>query len=214
MNTPTTPGACLRVLCILCLASLSGCGGATSAESTTHSDGALPGRVPTNHRTSGLQCTEPAPAGTCSCNGTCPNSTCVVDSDCSDAGINGRCASFLGPAGCGCTYDACAGDNDCQTGQTCACHGSPYTFGGGNLCVPGNCRADADCGVGGYCSPTPALPCNAGGENSFCQGVGYYCHTPKDQCIDDSDCQGVGSPGCLYDPSIGYWTCQVYAQPL
>jgi hypothetical protein len=52
------------------------------------------------------------------------------------------------------------------------------------------------------------------GRDLYCQGVGYYCHTSKDQCVDDSDCQGVGFPGCLYDPSAGYWRCEIYAQPL
>jgi len=87
-------------------------------------------------------------------------------------------------------------------------------FGSGNSCVPGNCQVDADCGTGGYCSPTPALPCNMNGRDLYCQGVGYYCHTPKDECVDDSDCQGVGSPGCLYDQSAGYWMCEVYVQPV
>ena len=185
------------------------------------SDGAILGRVPTNHRASDIQCAQSAPAGTCPCNGNCPSSAfpnewaCSGDSECGDAGVNGRCISAGPTAGCGCTSDSCTGDSDCPTGRTCACHGSPYMFNGvGNVCVPGNCQVDADCGTGGYCSPTPALPCNMDGRDLYCQGVGYYCHTPKDECVDDSDCQGVGFPGCLYDQSAGYWKCEVYVQPV
>jgi hypothetical protein len=43
-------------------------------------------------------------------------------------------------------------------------------------------------------------------------GLGYYCHTPRDQCVDDSDCQGVNFPSCVYEPSAGYWKCEVYEQ--
>lgn len=196
--------------------------------------GAMLGRIPTNHRASDIQCAQPAPAGNCPVNYFCPTSlcssdggcadgggsgdcitpaipsTCSSDSDCSNAGPNGRCVEGGPLPTCGCSYDSCAGDSDCPRGQTCACHGSPYMFGSGNGCVPGNCQVDADCGTGGYCSPTPALPSNM---SVYFQGVGYYCHTPKDECVDDSDCQGVGFPGCLYDQSAGFWKCEVYAQP-
>ena len=222
MNTVLRIETCSRLLCVLCLAAAAGCGGKAAAPSgdAASSDSAIVGRTPANHRASSIQCAQPAPAGTCACNGTCPTPSyqgqwaCASDGDCGDAGINGRCAGYLGPAGCGCTYDQCVGDIDCPAGQTCACHGAPYMFGSGNMCVPGNCHVDADCGTGGYCSPSPALPCNMNGGDLFCQGVGYYCHTPKDECVDDSDCQGVGFPGCVYDPSPGYWKCEVYAQPV
>jgi len=189
----------------LCLAAIAGCG----------SNSTVPGRAPSNHRTSDIQCTQSAPAGNCTCGDNCPTATypgqwaCTSDIGCGD-GTNGRCVGNLGPAGCGCTYDSCTGDTDCPSGQTCACHASPYTYSAGNTCVPGNCRIDADCGTGAYCSPSPALPCDMTGLD-YCQGVGYYCHTPKDQCIDDGDCAGSG---CLYSPSDGYWKCHLYAQPL
>jgi hypothetical protein len=218
MNSSVRLDTGTRLLCVLWLAATIGCGGGNAGDPAT-SDGAVLGRTPMNHRASDVQCTQSAPAGTCSCNGTCPTSSypqqwaCSSDGDCGDAGINGRCAGSLGPAGCGCTYDRCGGDSQCPSNQACACHGSPYMFGSGNMCVPGNCKVDADCGTGGYCSPTPALPCNMNGRDLYCQGVGYYCHTPKDECVDDGDCQGVGFPGCLYDQFVGYWKCEVYAQP-
>ena len=120
--------------------------------------------------------------------------------------------SSLGPAGCDCTYDICAGDVACPSGQTCACHGSPYTFGLGNMCVPGNCRVDADCGTGGYCSPSPAMPCGAAGSLDYCQELAYDCHTPKDLCVNDSDC--AAGLGCVYSVSDGDWKCLAYAIPL
>jgi hypothetical protein len=216
MNTP------LRTGTFLLLVALGSSCGAKNPGSTTL------GRIPANHRADNSLCTQAAPAGTCSVNsgcvdggsgGSCLTSPdpsrwhCLSDSDCADAGANGRCTSWLGPAGCSCTSDQCAGDSACPSGQTCACHGSPYMFGAGNGCVPGNCRIDADCGASAYCSPTPALPCNMGGRDMYCQGLGYYCHTPKDECLDDSDCQAVGQPGCLYDVSAGHWKCESYAQP-
>ena len=211
--------SCLPSVVLIPCAALFACGGSDGNAGPAASDGAIVGRVPTNHRASDTLCTQSAPAGTCLCNGNCPTSTypsqwaCSSDGDCADAGINGRCAASGAIAGCGCTYDICVDDSDCPNGHTCACHGSAYTFGAGNQCVPGNCHVDADCGAGAYCSPSPAMPCNMNGQDLYCQGLGYYCHTPKDQCVDDSDCESVGSPGCLYDPSAGYWKCQVYAQP-
>jgi hypothetical protein len=170
---------------------------------------------PVNHRPSDIECTLPALAGTCPCNGnsSCPSSfslRCSIDSECADAGANGRCISD-GQMGCYCTTDSCDGDVDCPADQTCACHGSPYTYGAGNVCVPGNCRVDADCGSGGYCSPSPAVLC---GTTSHCQGVAYYCHTPQDQCDNDTDCagNGLGFIGCFYSTSEGFWLCSAYVQ--
>jgi hypothetical protein len=38
---------------------------------------------------------------------------------------------------------------------------------------------------------------------------GYYCHTPNDMCIDDSDCAtGNGLPAaCTYSSAHGRWEC-------
>jgi hypothetical protein len=67
--------------------------------------------------------------------------------------------------------------------------------------VPGNCRIDADCGAGGYCSPS------AGSDS--CGGLGgYYCHTPKDSCINDTDCSS-NNPGqvCTFSTTDAHWEC-------
>jgi hypothetical protein len=187
-------------------------GGTTGSSSTTGSS-----RMPDNHRQSDEQCRQAALAG--NCNGSNPAIPIPMGMHqrqrCSDAGVNGRCISELGPAGCFCTYDSCVGDSDCPGGQTCACHGSPDLYGSGNRCVPGNCRVDTDCGTGRYCSPSPALPC-AGGGLSYCLGLGYYCHTPQDQCVGDSDCARTGSTqfGCVYSAADGRWECLSYAVPL
>jgi Cys-rich repeat protein len=40
-----------------------------------------------------------------------------------------------------------------------------------------------------------------------CGGLeGYYCHTPQDECVNDSDC-GAGKV-CTYAASQSRWTCQ------
>ena len=166
------------------------------------------GRVPLNHRPSSAQCSTPAPPGDCA--GPYPDGGgCASDSDCSEAGANGRCINRGGgpAAPCACTDDKCSDDTDCPGGQTCACHGAPYTGGSGTACVKGNCRIDADCGPEGYCSPSATT--------ALCGDslAGYYCHTAADLCIDDGDCPEsatvVGSPGCVYSATDSRWECLV-----
>jgi len=69
-----------------------------------------------------------------------------------------------------------------------------------------NCRIDADCGAGGYCSRSFA-PDYCNGHDAICGfncGFGYFCHTPKDTCADDTDCAGLH---CLYDVDTQSWAC-------
>jgi hypothetical protein len=54
------------------------------------------------------------------------------------------------------------------------------------------------------------MPCDM--SPGYCQGIGYYCHTPNDPCINDSDC-GAGL-GCVYSASNGDWECLAYAKPM
>jgi hypothetical protein len=130
-------------------------------------------------------------------------STCQADSDCT-SGVNGRCIESPGGGArrCFCSYDTCVHDVDCPAGQACACHGTPYTGGAGNACVPGNCRVDADCGPRGYCSPSSA-------QVTGCSGLaGFFCHTPADECTDDSDCMGTTGPQlCAYWTTAKHWQC-------
>ena len=69
--------------------------------------------------------------------------------------------------------------------------------GSSNVCYPAGCRVDADCGPGGYCSPSPTLGC-CGGPS------GFHCHTPQDSCLNDSDCAD-GGLFCLFVQTA--WHC-------
>jgi hypothetical protein len=62
----------------------------------------------------------------------------------------------------------------------------------------GNCRVDADCGAGGYCSPSRG---RCGVFN------GFYCHTSADTCVDPTlDCGSCGI-SCVYTPTVGAFVC-------
>lgn len=166
---------------------------------------AAPSKVPTNHRTDDSQCATPTPAGNCPIQVMPMGSgACSKDTDCT-AGTNGRCVEEGGGAlYCGCTYDTCAGDSACATGEVCACHGSAYVGGQGNTCEPGNCRVDSDCGVNGYCSPS-INPMSCGSL------LGYYCHTAADECVNDTDCTG-GAQGpnvCAWSSTVNHWQCKL-----
>ena len=158
------------------------------------------GRVPHNHRADSNACQGAPAPGNCSF-GMGPPNACQHDTECT-AGSNGRCVlEGGGIAFCQCSYDTCTSDSQCTMGGPCACHGSAFLTGG-NACVPGNCHVDADCGAGGYCSPSQ-------GEAS-CGGLGgYYCHTPNDTCVDDSDCPGgtTGPQQCIHRATTGRWEC-------
>jgi hypothetical protein len=163
-----------------------------------------PRPIPDNHRPDDSQCQATAPPGGCDFGSPTP---CNSDSQCADAGLNGRCVSAdvgwgSGPS-CTCTYDACVHDSDCKTGELCVCHGSAYSPGG-NTCLPGNCRVDADCGAGGFCSPSPPDTTNTGSV------AGYYCHTPMDACTNDSDCAKAGGAldVCVWSGKQSRWMCE------
>lgn len=121
---------------------------------------------------------------------------CASDADC-NAGENGRCmAEFIYYV---CSYDQCFSDADCTNGGPCGCEeGDRYSDA--NICLPGNCRTDGDCGVSGYCSPT----------RSICGTLdGYYCHTCEDECIDNADCPEVPNRQrqCTYSTEVEHWIC-------
>ena len=98
-----------------------------------------------------------------------------------------------------CSYDECFTDSDCAGTDApyCACR-DPRTYGA-NDCVIGNCAQDSDCGACGYCSPTP------GGCNTHTGIDGYFCHTPQDACVNDSDCDG--GQVCQRSVAMNYWFC-------
>jgi hypothetical protein len=115
------------------------------------------------------------------------------DAICTD-GQNGRCEPH-GNRVAICTYDECFADDDCPHGA-CACADSDT---GNNRCFDGDCMTDADCGPGGYCSPS-RQPCETLTDPSA-----LYCHTEQDECIDDSDCV---DGNCAYAPTVRHWQCK------
>lgn len=156
-------------------------------------------RMPEQHRGDGdQQCEAARPPGT-------PNASlsgCKADAECKD-GKNGRCNERGGGHEVSrndCEYDACFTDQDCPDMGTCTC--APT----GNYCLPGNCRHDSDCGVGGACSPTRG--CWRGPE-------GYYCHKADDGCLDDADCQQADPQAmCRYEAKLGKWACSKLVCPV
>ncbi len=179
-------------------------GGAQPADASVTIDGGLDGGgIP--HRAEAAACDNDRPSvvpdggfGRSIPDGGGANGYCNADADCQrgDAGPDGRCTvspSFPEPL---CTYDRCFADSDCGDAGVCACRDPDWALA--NVCVPSNCRVDAACGPGGYCSPT------RGGCGPFTGVVGYYCHTPNDQCMTDSDCV---SSYCVYDSATARWTC-------
>ena len=172
------------------------------------------------HRAASSACPQERGAGISGLPTQCESSaraSCTRDSDCV-AGANGRCLQALGPA-CGyhCSYDDCTQDSDCTANAPCACRSSSSATGP-NICATGSdCRVDADCGLGGFCSPSlVGSPCQCIGE-IFCPadagraelcggdcGHGYFCHTPKDGCLNDGDC---ASGACNFDLTSRAWMC-------
>jgi hypothetical protein len=125
--------------------------------------------------------------------------TCLTDSDCPPCqnGQLDHCLVHpqLGPNSCAC--DQCNSDQDCPGTEACVCKQSGWSgYPVGNVCMRGNCRVDADCGPDGFCSLT-LTPCGYGG---------YYCRTPADTCLNDSDCGTIGV-ACEYSPATGAWGC-------
>lgn len=160
-------------------------------------------RTPVAHRSAGSTCDPDRPPGSTPEPSGGPPSSCASDADCTD-GTNGRCTGNPHD-GWRCTYDTCFADADCDPNSVCECDGGFRS--GANVCLPGNCRTDDDCG-GAFCSPS------FGGCGEYSGTVGYFCHTCEDECVDDSDCQdldagvgGWGAPYCAFDPTAGRWMC-------
>lgn len=124
---------------------------------------------------------------------------CESHDDCTE-GRNGRCSPMR--FGFECTYDDCLSDSDCPPDHLCECEAAT-TWTDRNACLPGNCRVDSDCGDGGFCSPT------FGSCGSYSDVIGYYCRTPDDECLNDSECvDEQGFPGyCMYEPQVAHWIC-------
>jgi hypothetical protein len=165
-------------------------------------------RVPLLHRATADVCAENV---TSPCAPDAGPLACTTDDECIHVGwtipMGASCAAVIWGARCvssACVFDTCLRDEDCPSGGACSCRGTTRGGGGsswGNVCVPGNCRVDADCGPGWYCSPT-ADP----GVGPFYGVAGHYCHTPDDACVDDGDCLDA-SYYCAYSREVGHWAC-------
>ena len=192
------------------------------------------GREPLRHRPAGASCPLERGPGwlpPCGCadpDGGCPclMGECDRDSDCA-WGTNGRC-QLTGPAlYAHCIYDTCFSDSDCPNNQPCGCRASA-SDNRKNACLAGsNCRIDTDCGPVGYCSPSQVGNLCVCMSAAFCKpddsgacyvgltqvpclcgdscGHGYFCHTPQDTCVDDSDCTDANA--CNFDLLSQTWTC-------
>jgi hypothetical protein len=152
--------------------------------------------TPTAHRPTAEACTQSRPPG----NAMNVMGQCRSDAECQvDGGVNGRCSDnvFMNI----CTWDQCLDDTQCGFDGVCVCRSS-YDFGA-NICGVSNCHVDSDCAPCGFCSPS------VGGQCWPNVGVnGYFCHTPADECTNDSDCVG-GDLGeyCSFRADAGRWQC-------
>jgi hypothetical protein len=192
----TSPGGALGVAGVVGSTAQAGAAGMTTRE-------------PEKHRPTATACdhTRPSAEPDVPADGDPSWVMCQSNAECTD-GENGRCTGN-GHDGYQCTYDACFSDSDCPalasgTPRLCQCEGGSRADN--NVCLGGNCRVDADCGGGGYCSPT------LGSCGNYTGTQGYYCHTSNDECLDDADCNADGSsyPGyCAFMPEVGHWMCSM-----
>ena len=143
-------------------------------------------REPLHHRASAVTCPRTGLTASCEETGTC--------------GGPGWWACDAGA----CVYDQCVTDDECGATGVCTCIGEKRGFGAqsfGNDCVPSDCRTDADCCPGEWCSPSDDY-------GSFYGTQSYHCHTAQDECIDDVDCVNDAVVMiCVFDPVVGHWAC-------
>ena len=222
------------------LGGVSGRTGSGSVVTSGGSSGSCSGQAPVNRRPSSVQCPSSrgsAPQLCCNDGTTCAGQpypsrfcglgnlalTCSSDSQC-NGGLNGRCFPPEGEgwitAG-GCSYDECSTDSNCGAKTPCICRSSS-TDNSANICdVGGNCAVDSDCGPCGYCSPSfetceDTTNSNLHAEGEYFGGPSpyydpYYCHTPSDLCVNDSDCAsldaGITGFTCAYNAQDTRWEC-------
>jgi hypothetical protein len=195
----STSRAMLLVALIVsgCSGNSLGVGGGGSGGSAG-GGGGVGGGIPTMHRPVPMTC--PPVVGNCPARTTDMGTMgCASDQDCTTS-PHGHCDVMFN--GCSCDYDTCLGDSDCPANNICACaspRGEPA-----NVCVPGNCRVDADCGPGGYCSLSLGMGCIG-----RLPVQGAFCHSKADTCTNDADCMSStgGFNYCQWHPELGHWAC-------
>lgn len=178
--------------------------GGTASNASAGSSGGL-SAVPTNHRPNDVTCPQERGPGSASV-----VDECSQDAECTQ-GINGRCISpnVVGPfGGSRCSYDQCFSDADCPANQPCKCRESA-ALNLPNICIAGgNCRIDSDCGLDGFCSPSlfyidSSIDATSSSGSGFAT-FGYFCHTSKDRCRNDSDCD---ASNCRPAAGCGFMAC-------
>ena len=147
-------------------------------------------RAPKDHRAKAPECVSARTSPEPTLSSSVTSLGCTRNADCR-AGKSGRCA--VSGSATQCVYDACTTSAECAGVSVCEC-------GPTNVCVTGGCLVDADCGRGGYCSPSA---CEKG------DGVPHFCHTTSDECLDDGDCPGIDV--CRYQSSSRTWRCTTSA---
>ncbi len=193
-------GARRLLFCAVALGLLGACGNDPGDEGPE----VLP--EPDNHRPMAISCDRERPFTPIELGEFPSEGRCTTHEECT-AGINGRCS--LGRGSYYCSYDRCFEDSDCGS-NVCACN--RIYEADTNVCVHGNCQVDADCGEGGWCSPN-FLDCG-----SYRVLTAYWCRTPEDTCLRNSDCVDPdrvvpdGGPGyCMFSQTVGRWECS-YSQ--
>jgi hypothetical protein len=146
--------------------------------------------TPVEHRAADVPCPLSAPLAATPCDAAseCPAVAHVACVPYDDAGTPSYCNA-----------DVCNVDSECADGGVCLCgsDSTPTTATTQNVCLAaGNCRVDSDCTRVPYCSPS-SVGCGA--------TFAYYCHTPSDECGNDTDCRD--DQFCQYSPSAAKWTC-------
>ena len=165
--------------------------GGTSTGGTGSGGTSTGGQPPEKHRPTAAECDDERPSPEVS---EWPGADCQAHSECTE-GRNGRCTSHRWQE---CTYDACIKDADCGENRICECEGGWASDN--NVCLDGNCRVDADC-PGSWCSPT------FGDCGNYSGVVSYYCRTPEDTCLNDSDCTDEPEGYCAFSPMLNRWAC-------
>jgi hypothetical protein len=156
--------------------------------------------APLYHRVADACCPGDRPPGDTFMTGNA--GTCMTDFDCT-AGVNGRCTAVQT---FDCTYDTCFEDSDCPPRTPCTCRPAALSKRPNGCATGSNCAMDSDCGSGGYCSPSPSPKFNC-----YNYAPLYYCHTPQDECTNDSDCAvdsgQLGPNLCQFDTQSQHWKC-------
>ena len=129
-------------------------------------------------------------------------SAVVCSSNALDASAAQDAAPLDGSAVASDAGTECITDQDCGATGVCSCIGNTFGYAHSsfsNVCVPSNCRVDADCGQDLMCSPSFDL-------GAFYGIRGYYCHTRKDECNDTTCACGPGYV-CAWAPQVAHWAC-------